>query len=103
MERNLNGLVVRLQLDEVAALFDEMHQINWLLMQFVPAGLDARQVQDFVDQIEKVLAAGVNIACILLVVGVFERAEHLVFHHFGEAEDSVERCPQFMTHGGEEA
>jgi hypothetical protein len=49
--------LLRAQLDEVPALLTH-GEVDRLLIELVPAGFDARRVEDFVDQVEEVLAAG---------------------------------------------
>ena len=44
-----------------------------------------------------------DVAGIILVHRHAVRSENLAFHHFGEAEDGVERRAQLMAHLGEEA
>ena len=96
-------LVAGLELHQVAAILDDMQQHQRLLVELVAAGLDARQVEDLVDQVEQMLPGIVDVARIFAVGLVAHRPEHLVGHHLGEAEDGVERRPQLMAHRGEEA
>ena len=65
-------------------------------MQLVTAGFDARQVEDFIDQVEEMLAGLMDIADIFLVGRVRHRSQYLVLHDFREAEDRVQRRPQLM-------
>ena len=74
-----------------------------LLVELVAAGLDARQIEDFVDQAEQVHAGTVDVAGIFLVRRHRVGAENLALHHFGEAEDGVEWRAQLVAHLGEEA
>ena len=66
------------------------------------AGLDARHVEDVVDDREEILAARADVAAILLVLLRAERAEDAALHHLGEADDGVERRAQLVAHVGEE-
>ena len=52
---------------QVPALLDDVGEVDRLLVQLVAPGLDARQVEDLVDEIEEVLAAGVDVADVVLV------------------------------------
>ena len=73
-----------------------------LLAQLEFAGFELGEVENVVDQVEQVAAAGVDV---LGVVGVFlqaHRTEHLVLDHFREADDGVQRRAQFMAHIGQE-
>ena len=81
----------------------DMGELDRLLLELVAARLDAREVEDLVDEVEEVLARGVDVGDILLVVGHVERPEHLRLHHLGEAEDGVERRAQLVAHGRQEA
>src|SRR5262249_51514434 len=55
-----DALVAGAEFDEMAAFLDDVDEMNRLLVELVPAGLDARQVEDLVDEVEEVLAAGMN-------------------------------------------
>ena len=78
-------------------------QRDRLLLQFVPARLDPRQIENFVDQHQEMLAAGVDVGGIFLVSRHRVRAEQFALHHFGEPEDGVERRAQFMAHRRQKA
>jgi hypothetical protein len=73
-----------------------------ILVELVTPGLDAREVEDLVDQVEQMLAGTVDVADIFLVAGILDRAEHLARHHLGEAQNCIERRSQFMAHRGKE-
>ena len=79
---------------------DQRHRF---LVELVAAGLDARQVEDFVDQVEQMHAGIVDVGGIFLVGRHRVRAENLALHHFGKAEDGVERRAQLVAHLREEA
>ena len=85
------------------AILHDVGERHRFLVQFVAAGLDARQIENFVDQAEQMLAGGVDVVGIVLVGGHRMRAEDLALHDFGEAENGVERRAQFMAHLREEA
>ena len=48
--------------------------------------------------VKQMLAAGVDVAGVVLVGGSGVRAEDLVLEHFGKAENCVERRAQLMAH-----
>ena len=85
------------------AIFDDAIERDRFLVELVAPGLDARQVEDFVDEIEKMHAGIVDIGGIILVHRHAVRPENFAFHHFGEAENGVERRAQLVAHLGEEA
>ncbi|GAA3855134.1 hypothetical protein GCM10022626_28620 [[Pseudomonas] carboxydohydrogena] len=65
-------------------------------------GLDLRHIEDIVDDVEKVIRARQDVLAVLLIASGAERAEHAAAHHFGKADDGVERRAQFVAHVGEE-
>lgn len=87
--RNGNVLGAGAQLDHADAIFGDIEQRNRLFAQLVFAGLDARQVEDLVDEIEQMLAGAVDIAGIFLVGRIGERSHDFGRHHLGKAEDGV--------------
>src|SRR3546814_2965148 len=66
------------------------------------AHLDARQVQDVLDQAQQVLAADVDVAGVLVVMRVPERPEDPLHQQLGEADDGVQRGAQLVTDGRQE-
>src|SRR5690606_686701 len=62
-----NILVARLQFHQMAALLNDMNQRHRLLIELVAPGLDARQIEDFVDEMQQMLAGSVNVAGIFAV------------------------------------
>ena len=95
--------VLGAQLHQMMAILHHVDERDRFLVQFVAAGLDARQIEDFVDQAEQMLAGIVDVVGIVLVGRHRMRSENLVLHHFGEAENGVERRAQFVAHLREEA
>ena len=87
----------------MVAILHHVRDRNRFLVQFVAAGLDARQIEDLIDQAEQMLAGDVDVVGIFLVGRHRMRAEHLALHHFGEAENGVERRAQLVTYLREEA
>ena len=80
-----------------------LHQRHRFLVELVASGLDARQIEDLVDQVQQVNAGVVNVGRIFLVDRHGVRAENFALHHLGEAEDGVERRAQLVAHLREEA
>ena len=85
------------------ALGCDIGEPHRLLVQLVAAGLDAGEVEDLVDEMQEVAAAVEDVARVVAVGRIFDRAEQLGLHHLGEAEDGVERRAQLVAHGGKEA
>ena len=71
------------------------------VLELHPPGLDLRQVQDLVEQLQEVLAGPVDVAQVLLLPLV-DVAEHALQENFGEAEDGVERGAQLVGHARQE-
>jgi hypothetical protein len=71
------------------ALPDQFVQVDAGELQVELAGFDLGQVEQIVQQRDDVLAGGVDVLEILLVAVVADRAEALLHHHLGEAEDRV--------------
>ncbi len=89
-------------LRKMVAILHHRGEHHWLLVEFVAAGFDARQIEDFVDQAEQVLAGIVDVVRVFLVGRHGVRPENLALHHLGEAEDGVERRAQLVAHLREE-
>ena len=70
-------------------------------MQIQPTGVDPRQIEDLVDQVQKMLAALPDQTDIFGLPRL-ERPGNPVLQHLGEAEDRIERRAQLMAHIGEE-
>ena len=66
---------------------------------FHAAGLDFGEVEDFIDETEDVLAAGLDAESGVELVG---GEGGVSAHELGVAEDGVERGADFMTHAGQE-
>ena len=66
------------------------------------AGLDLGQIEQIVEQRNQMAAGGVNVLEVLLVAVVADGAEALVHHHFGKADDGVERRADLVADLGEE-
>ena len=92
-----------LQLDEAHGAAGDVVQVEHFLEQFELAGLDLGHVEDAVDQFEQVPAAFMDQLGVFEIFRAADGAEHLMRHHFGEADDGVERRAQLVTHVGKEA
>ena len=80
------------------AVGNDVHQRHRFLVQFVAAGLDPRQIENLVDEIEQVNARIMDVGGIFLVDRHRMRAKNFALHHLGEAEDRVQRRSQLMAH-----
>ncbi len=105
VDQRLDGLSLGAgaQVHHVRAVFDDVAERQRFLVEFVATRLDARQVENFVDEVQEVLAGCMNIGRVFLVGLGGVRPEHLALHHLGEAEDRVERRAQLVAHRRQEA
>ncbi len=95
-KRQLDTLGLGADFHHPPAILGNIDQRHGLFVEFVLAGLDAAEVQQFVDQVEQMLAARMDIAGVFLVLGHGVRAEQFRLEYFGEADDGVERGAQLM-------
>src|SRR5207302_1379987 len=77
---------------------DDIAQIEHLLLDFELAGFGFCHIENFVDQIQEVRAAEMNVGDIRPVMRVIERPHHALFHDLGETDDRVQRRAHLMTH-----
>ena len=84
-----------------AASSSSATQVERRVLQLHPAGLDLREVEDLVEQLQQVLARAVDVAEVLLLPLV-DVAEHPLEQHLGEPEHRVQRRPQLVGHAGQE-
>ena len=91
------------QLQQMMAILDHAVERDRFLVELVAAGLDARQIEDLVDEVEKVHAGIMDVAGVVLVRRHAVRPENLGLHHLGKTQDGVERRAQLVAHLGEEA
>ena len=101
-EGQLDALGLGADLDHAPAVLGDIDERHRLLVELVLAGLDAREVEELVDEVEQVLAGRVDVARIFLVLRHAVRAEQLRLQHFGKADDGVERRAQLVAHRREE-
>ncbi len=85
------------------AVRDDMHERDGFFVELVAAGFDARQIEDLVDQIQQMHAGVMDVGGVVLVDRHGMATEDLALHHFGKAENGVQRRAQFMAHLREEA
>ena len=71
-------------------------------MDGVVAGVDLRQVEQVVDDLEKLASAVVDFLGIISKRRAFGLSRRIVADQFGKADDGVQRGTQFMAHGREE-
>jgi hypothetical protein len=98
-----DAAVAGAQLEQVVAVLDHARERYRLLVELIAAGLDAREVEDLVDEVEQMHAGIMDVGGIVLVGRHRMRPEDLALHHLGEAEDGVERRAQLMAHLCEKA
>src|SRR3546814_17666537 len=70
-------------------------------MQLEAAGLDLREIENVVDEVEQMLAALMDVRRVFAIMRRAERSQQLIPHDFGKADDGIERCPELMAHVGE--
>ena len=81
----------------------DVAQVEHVLGELDFSRFGLRQVEDVVDDLQQVGAAGVDVADIGAVLLVAERAQHLAQHHLGKADDRVQGRAQLVAHGREKA
>ena len=70
---------------QMMAILDDAVERDRFLVELVAPGLDARQVEDLVDEVQKVHAGIMDVAGIILVRRHAVRPENFRLHHFGKA------------------
>ena len=101
-EGQVDALGLGADLDHAPAVLGDIDERHGLFVELVLAGLDAAEVEELVDEVEQVLAGGVDVARVLLVLRHGVRTEQLGLQHLGEADDRVERRAQLVAHRREE-
>ena len=86
---------------DVPHLARELRKVDRLGPELHLAGLDLRQIEHVVDQLQQVPGAGEDVAEVLPVLRR-DRPDLAVVHQLGEADDRVERRAQLVRHVGEE-
>src|SRR5580704_16635988 len=101
LERNAG--LARPQRQDVATAGDDRSQIERLRRDLEIVGLDLRHVENAVDDRQQMVAGIVDQAGIFVAPLGIEHQRGFSLEHLGKADDGVERCAQFVAHGGEEA
>ena len=91
-----------LEFDHADAVFRDFPEGYQFLLEFVTAGLDAGQIEYFIDEIEQMVSGSVNVGDIFAICRVLQRSEQFVFHNLGKSQDRIQRRAQFVAHGGQE-
>ncbi len=102
VDAEFDPLAVDLVARAAHGLLDDEPDRNPGLLQLQSAGLDARHVEDVVDDGEQVAAALADVAGVVEIAVIAETPEQPVLHDLGEADDGVQRRAQFVAHIGEE-
>ena len=94
-------LAACLVLHQLRTLAQDIGHVRLAHLQLHLAGLDARHLQDILDQLEHVPGRLVNVRHVFPVF-LLQRPEGLHQHHLGKADDRIERRAQFVAHAGQE-
>ena len=87
--------------DHRHAVLERLTDVDKRHVELHPSGLDLREVEDVVEELEQVLARLPDVADVLLLA-VVEITEHPLEEHLGEPDDGVQRRAQLVGHAGEE-
>ena len=103
-ERGHDGeaLLVGERLERRDRLADEVVEVEPDGLEVEPAGLDAGQVEDVVDELEEVQARAVDVLRVRLDGRRVGRLVAALGQQLGEADDRVERRPKLVAHRGQE-
>src|SRR4051812_30238361 len=96
-----DAVALRALADQRHRVRDGGRQVEDGKLELHAAGLDLREIEDVVDEREKMTARLVDVLQVIELLGV-QLTEHLVDQHFREADDGVQRRPQLVRHVGEE-
>ena len=99
--RDADALVLGARFDHRQDVEERGAQVDGLEVELELAGLDLRQVEDVVDQVEEGLAVGEDALDEPLLLLV-ELAGHAAEEHVAVADDRGERRAQLVTHGRHE-
>ena len=92
-----DALAVGLRLHHRDAALDQIVEVLVGKGEVEPAGLDPRQLEQIVDDGDHMFARAADILQVFDIAFVAERAEPLRDHHFGKADDGIERRAHFMA------
>ncbi len=99
-EHDARALGERLQ--AAGAILDDLGHVDRGEIELELAGLDLGDVEQVVEKRERVEAALMDVLDIAFVALVADRAEPLLQHQLGEADDRVERRAHLVADLGEE-
>ncbi len=99
MDQQLQALVLGAQSDQVDEAVHHLVEPEGHPLQRDPAGLDAVEVQDVVDQVEQAERGAVH----LLQVVALARVQAGLQRQVGHADDHVHRRTDLVAHAGQEA
>ena len=100
LDPNLDPLLSGERTKDVAHLTHERGQLDRLRAEVHLAGLDLREIQHVVDELQEVASAGEDVAQVFLVLRR-HRPYLAVVHELGEPDNPVQRCPKLVGHVGE--
>ena len=101
VERERDALARGALADHRDAVLEQVGQGHRREVELHPPGLDLRQVEDLVDELEEVAPGVADVADVLLLA-LGQLAEHAVEQHVGEPDDGVQRRPELVRHAREE-
>ena len=102
VEHQLDLLLLGLPADHPHRGVHRINRVDELRRDRHLAGFNLGNVENVVDHVEQVLAGREDVAGIVLVRGMAERAGEFVHHDFRETDDGIQRRAQFVAHVGEE-
>ena len=102
MDHKLLALFGGLEADQLEGDFEGAAGIQRIGRDFHAARFDLGDVQQIVDQGQKMRARGMDVAGIILVAGIAHRAETFLADDFRKAQNGVQRRAQLMAHIGQE-
>ena len=69
------------QFQQIVAIFHDSTKRHGVLVEFVASGLNARKIENFVDEVEKMHAGIMDLTGIFLVDRRAVRTENFTLHH----------------------
>src|SRR5215468_6834927 len=97
----LDAGLLGMRQDEPDATSYELPDVRDLLVQLEAVGLDLRQIEDVVYEIEQMLAGAEDVLSVVLVPDA-DRTHHRVPDDLRETYDGVQGRPQLVAHVGKE-
>ena len=96
-----DALAIGLRLQHRNAALDQFVEVLVGESQIELAGFDSTEVKQVVDDGDHAFAGGADVLHVFEVALVAERAEPLADHHFGKADDGVQRRPHLVADPGQ--